>query len=55
MYALSDAPCVLRNVSLYKYDHFAQTLNGQIFLERCTMAENPEALYQTGMVSIDIM
>ncbi|KAL1825536.1 hypothetical protein ACET3Z_012325 [Daucus carota] len=50
MYALSDAPCVLRNVSLYKYDHFAQTLNGQIFLERCTMAENPEALYQTGMI-----
>ena len=52
LYAVSDANCILKSVLLNKFDQFAGTSKGKTFLERCSMAENPEALYCNGMVSI---
>lgn len=50
LHEISSYPSVLKRVSLAKFSPVPWKQEVKTFLERCTNAENPEALYRTGMV-----
>ncbi|KAK1352306.1 hypothetical protein POM88_053570 [Heracleum sosnowskyi] len=49
LHEISNDPSVLKRVSLDKFYPVAWKQEEKNFLQRCTNAENPEALYRTGM------
>ena len=55
LHEVSNDPPVLQRVSLDKCHPVAWKQEEKSFLERCTNAENPEALYRTGMVIINLL